>query len=60
MYSDMTMKKVLHKIPTKIVKATEGENSHAHKLVGQAGTEFVLPVPTGISVYTQTGVMLGI
>ena len=56
----MTMKKVLHKIPTKMVKATEGENSHAHKLVGQAGTDFVLPVPTGISVYTQTGVMLGI
>lgn len=50
---------MLQKNPTRLIKATEGENSHAHKLVGEPGTDFVLPVPTGISVYTQSGVKLG-
>jgi GTPase involved in cell partitioning and DNA repair len=51
---------VLKKFPTKVVKASEGENSHVHGLVGQAGTDFILPVPSGISVFTETGTKLGI
>lgn len=55
----MTLKKVLKQFPAKYIKAAEGENSHAHRLVGESGTDVILNVPTGISVYTQTGVKLG-
>ena len=55
-----TLQKVLKKFPTKIVKASEGENSHVHRLVGQPGTDFILPVPSGITVWTETGTKLGI
>lgn len=55
----MTLNKVLKKYPARYIKATEGENSHAHRMVGEPGSDVILPVPTGISVYTQTGVKLG-
>lgn len=50
---------MLKKVPAKLVKAGEGENSHVHRLVGEPGADFVLPVPVGISVYTQSGVKIG-
>jgi GTPase involved in cell partitioning and DNA repair len=55
----MTLKKVLHKVPTRLIKAAEGENSHAHRLCGVNGADFILPVPTGVTVISQTGVKLG-
>lgn len=55
----MTLNKVLHKVPARLVKAGEGENSHAHRLCGDNGADFILPVPTGISVFSTTGVKLG-
>lgn len=58
-FVEMTLKKVLHKLPARLIKAVEGENSHAHKLCGGNGADFILPVPTGISVISQTGVKLG-
>ena len=54
-----TLQKVLKKYPTKVVKASEGENSHVHRLVGQPGADFMLPVPSGISVYTEKGAKIG-
>ncbi|XP_046655449.1 GTP-binding protein 10-like isoform X1 [Daphnia pulicaria] len=56
---EMTLKKVLHKVPTRLIKAAEGENSHAHRLCGVNGADFILPVPTGVTVISQTGVKLG-
>ena len=45
---------------TRLYKATPGENSHIHRLVGESGADLVIPVPVGITVYSQTGVKLGI
>ena len=56
----MTLKKLSHKFPTKLIKAAEGQNSHAHRLVGEQGNDFRVPIPVGISIYTQDGVKLGI
>ncbi|KZS13449.1 putative GTP-binding protein 10 [Daphnia magna] len=56
---EMTLNKVLHKVPARLVKAGEGENSHAHRLCGDNGADFILPVPTGISVFSTTGVKFG-
>ena len=58
-FLEMTLKKVLHKIPTRLIKAGEGENSHVHKLCGDNGPDFILSVPTGVSVISQSGVKLG-
>ena len=57
--SDVTLQQVLKKVPTKLVKAGQGENSHIHRLVGDPGADVILPVPVGISVYTQSGAKIG-
>lgn len=57
---DITLNKIVLKHPTKVLKGTDGENSHVHRLVGEPGSDFVLPVPVGVTVYTQTGVKIGI
>lgn len=62
MYSsllDITLAQVLKKNHTRLYKASPGENSHVHRLVGEAGADLVIPVPVGVTVYSQTGVKLG-
>lgn len=53
------MTTLLQRIPTKLVKASEGENSHTHRLVGEKGADRLVPVPTGITVSVQGGAKLG-
>lgn len=55
----MTLNKVVAKYPTKLCKASEGENSHPHRLVGESGADFVIPVPTGVTILAQGGTKLG-
>jgi len=56
---DITLAQVLKKNHTRLYKASPGENSHVHRLVGEAGADLVIPVPVGVTVYSQTGVKLG-
>jgi GTPase involved in cell partitioning and DNA repair len=37
-----------------------GENSHAHKLVGDSGMDSIVHVPVGVTVYSQGGMKIGI
>ena len=57
--SEVTLGQVLKKNNARLYKAGAGENSHVHRLVGEAGSDVVIPVPTGITVYSQTGVKIG-
>jgi len=56
---EVTLGQVLKKNNARLYKAGAGENSHVHRLVGEAGSDVVIPVPTGITVYSQTGVKIG-
>lgn len=53
------MTTLLHRFPTKLIKASEGENSHTHRLVGEKGADRLVPVPTGVTVSVQGGAKLG-
>lgn len=58
-FLDITLTTLLQRVPTKLVKASEGENSHTHRLVGEKGADRLLPVPTGVTVSIQGGAKLG-
>ena len=36
-----------------------GENSHTHKLVGDSGTDCIVHVPVGVTVYSTGGTKIG-
>jgi len=56
---DITLAQTLKKNHTRLYKASPGENSHIHRLAGESGADLVIPVPVGITVYSQTGVKIG-
>lgn len=56
---ETTLNQVLKKNPTKLVKASVGQNSQVHRLVGESGADCCIKVPTGLSVFTLTGAKLG-
>nr|CAG4634954.1 EOG090X0ACU [Alona affinis] len=56
---ETTLNRILRDHPERHVKGKEGENSHPHRLVGEKGSDYILPVPIGISVYAHGGAKIG-
>lgn len=54
-----TLEDVLKKLKAKRVKAESGSDSTVRGIIGTPGEDFIIPVPCGIAVYNQNGVLLG-
>lgn len=54
-----TLEDVLKKLKAKRIKAESGSDSAARGIIGMPGQDFIIPVPLGITVYNQNGVLLG-
>nr|CAG4645697.1 EOG090X0ACU [Lynceus sp. MCZ IZ 141354] len=54
-----TLNKVLKKFPSRLVKAKGGENSQQFRLLGTPGEDVIVSVPTGVTIYDETGTKLG-
>jgi GTPase involved in cell partitioning and DNA repair len=59
-FTEISLTHVLKKNSTRLIKALSGENSHAHKLVGDPGPDCIVHVPVGVTVYSQGGTKIGI
>ena len=58
-FTELTLFQMNQKNSTKTFKAGAGENSHVHRLVGSPGADVVIPVPTGVTIYSQAGAKIG-
>lgn len=55
----LTLKLVESRIKEKKLHAQPGTNSHAHGLIGTAGEDLIIKVPTGVVAYDDNGIRIG-
>ncbi|XP_011870960.1 PREDICTED: GTP-binding protein 10 homolog [Vollenhovia emeryi] len=55
----LTLENVVKALKTKRIKADSGGDSSARGIIGKPGEDMIIPIPRGITVYNQNGVVLG-
>lgn len=56
---NVTLENVLSKCKTKQIRGEHGSDSSARGIIGTAGSNVIVEVPSGITIYNQNGVSLG-